>query len=107
MKLFFFFCLAFVIFACKLKPEELIIGKWKSTDDFETYEFFQDGTVTKVDHGTSLSGNYQWLDSYRLKLELKVKGSINDIMIMRILISEKELVLINPRGTLIKYHKVD
>jgi hypothetical protein len=108
MKVFLFtiFC-ALILVACKIKPEELILGKWKAVTATETYEFSQEGVLRITNGNTTLSGSYKFLDSYRLMLQYKAKDNSEQIVIMRLLVSEKELVLIDSMGKLVKYQKAD
>jgi hypothetical protein len=103
----FVICFAIVFVSCQTKTEELIIGKWKASESNDTCEFTPDSTVIISNNGNSISGNYQFLDSYRLKLDLRTKGTAANIIVMRLMVYEKELVLIDPNGKIVKYHKAD
>lgn len=49
-----------------------IVGKFQETDGSEILEFFNDGTCTVTNSGTSLSGTYSYEDSfggYSIKIE--------------------------------------
>ena len=108
MKIFLYlFCITFFLISCNKKPEDMIIGQWKAQDSPEAFEFFPDGSLNKISRDSIIHGNFQVLDVGRLKLELRNKSAVTDIMIMRLLISDKELVLIDNQGKLIKYHKVE
>jgi len=56
--------------ACIQKKEAAINGKWQEVGGTETVEFFKDGTVTFVESGMTMSGNYKFVDDERIRIEL-------------------------------------
>ena len=61
------------------KPENAIVGKWKSADKFAplTFEFFKDGTVSNG----NLSGKYSFPDATHIQMS---NGVVSDVKAFKI-----------------------
>ena len=102
------FCLLLLtlfLVSCSSKPENAILGKWKEIDKTETIEFFKDGTVSVVDKGMSMGGNYKFIDDDHLRLELGGLGALAGPMVFTVSVSKNELTLTNPQGKVSKYRR--
>lgn len=97
---------AVMLNGCIQKPEAVIIGKWDEIDGTETIEFFKDGTVTIVDKGISLSGNYKFIDDDHIRIDLGGIGALAGPMISKVSISKDELSLTTSDGDIYKYQRV-
>jgi uncharacterized protein (TIGR03066 family) len=72
---------ALALAGCAAKPQELIVGKWETTDlagKVQTAEFAKDGTVTMPlpipIAGLRLEGKYKFIDNDRLEFEYTAWG---------------------------------
>jgi uncharacterized protein (TIGR03066 family) len=70
-----------LMIGCAAKPQDLIVGKWETTDlmgKLQTAEFNKDGTVTmplKIPIANiRLDGKYKFLDNERVEFEYTVWG---------------------------------
>ena len=64
------------------KPENAIVGKWRSTETPPTtLEFFKDGTVSTSDYNSSLSGKYTFPDETHIQMS---NGLVSDVKTFKI-----------------------
>jgi len=95
-----------VLSGCGKSTEKAIIGKWKEVDSTETIEFFKDGTVTVIDKGMSMSGNYKFVGKNRIKMELGGLGALMGPIVSKISISGNELSMTMPDGKIERYQRL-
>lgn len=114
--------------SCSANPEDPIVGKWSmnTRGEIKTMEFFRDGTfqvvdkteederdlfstkMTKMWKTDTWGGNYKFIEKNRIKLtDIGLEspnpgGSIVD----EISISQDELILTTPDGTMSKYKRM-
>lgn len=91
---------------CIQKPEDAVIGKWKEVSGTETIEFFKDGTITIVDKGMSMSGNYKFIDNEHIRMDLGGLGALMGPIISKVSFTNDELVMITEKGKEYKYQRV-
>lgn len=89
------------------KPENAIVGKWQEVDGTENAEFFKDGTVSLVDNGMSLAGNYKFIENDRLRVDLGGVGALIGPMIFKVEVSRNELTLTDSKGKVTTYRRAN
>lgn len=102
---YFVVCFILLFVSCTSKPENVIVGKWHEIDGTETIEFFKDGTVSVVDMGMPMGGNYKFIDDTRLRLELGGLGALVGPVVVKVSVSRNELILTMPDGKVLKYRR--
>jgi len=92
------------IFSLGSAPEEAIVGRWRGTqgpDVAEIIEFFKDGTMSIVERGVPMGGEYKFINDTHLKT---VVGPMT--IVFKVSISKNELTMVDPSGTVYKYRRV-
>jgi len=85
-------------------PKRAIIGRWRGIqgpDVADTVEFFKDGTMSIVEKGIPMGGEYKFIDDNHLKT---VVGPVT--IVFEVSISKNELTMVDPKGTVYKYRRI-
>lgn len=97
-----------VLFAgCSTDQREAIIGKWDEIDGPEIIEFFDDGTVIVSNGVINFSGNYQFLDDNRIKIELGGIAALAGTLIGTVSFSDNVMTMTTPNEDPDKYLRVN
>lgn len=91
--------------SCSSKPEDAITGKWQEINGTETTEFLKNGTMNTVDKGTSLAGNFAFVDKEHIKITMGGAGAAAGPIVAKVAVSNGELDLTMPDGKVLKYKK--
>ena len=96
--------LCFALLAsCVSDPRDSLVGKWKNKEGKDTIEFFKEGTVCARESTIELCGNYRFVDDNRIRVRF---GSMGEIEIYNISISDNELTIFFSNGESSRFKKV-
>jgi len=91
---------------CGKKGEKSIIGKWQEVgNEKSTMEFFKDGTIIVNDGIMTLTGNYNFIDESRVRIELGGIGELFGAIVAEISSSKDEIVLTTPDEKVERYRR--
>jgi hypothetical protein len=119
--------LALLLTSCGSKPQDLIVGKWQSTDAKEpgTIEFTKDGNINIVNGPMTLKATYKFLDDKNIEMEIQnpfggmgidIGGKKMDMPKMDmpglkqkvgIAVSKDELTMTNEKGQTTKFKRAN
>lgn len=94
--------LAFLLPACGSKPQDMIVGKWETTDlggKSMVGEFGKDGTVSRPIPFVGLreDGKYKWIDDQHIEMEF-VTGGLNRKETRKVEVTKETLTLTGDKG---------
>ncbi len=94
--------LALMLPACGSKPQDLIVGKWETTDlagKSMVGEFGKDGTVSMPIPlvGLRVDGKYKWTDDAHIEMEFNT-GGLNRKETRKVEVTKETLTLTDDKG---------
>ena len=95
--------IGFMLSGCSSAPRNQLIGKWEGLSGpgvADRMEFFKDGTLSIVQYGMPLGGEYKLVDKEHVKIIFS--GSY----VFRFSVSGDVLTLIEENGDIYKYRKI-
>ena len=83
-----------------------LLGKWQEIGGSETMQLFNDGTVTVLSHGFTLTGKFSVVDGDHIRMEFGVVGKVTGPKVARYSVSGDELTMTDNEGSVSKYRRV-
>ncbi len=88
------------VFTYLNRPQNTIIGTWEQVGEIgEIISFHKDGTITTVDFGVTIVGNYEFLDNNTLRIDILGTSQIFDVNISGNMLS------LSSDGTTVQFEK--
>lgn len=95
-------CLALVLTSCGVKQTWAIFGTWQSVEGNEVIEFTKHGYMTLKNDKTEIKASFKFVDPRNVQIYFGNLATLN----LRVSVSDNELALIHPDGTVSKYVKL-
>ena len=96
---------AVLLSSCCSGTKSAVVGKWEEIGGTETIEFFKEGTITVVQGKLVVSGNYEFVDDKKIRIEFGGLYGLDGPQVCEISVSKDKLTLTEPNGDVTRYQR--